>query len=119
MLTHTHSHSLHPLVASLCYKSLSSVLFWGGGYFAQRRNYNGFPNPFSLLNYSDVTKPHYACKCSQLAEFSSCVFVRVCVCVYCPYSLYGFMLCDQLKICLRVCTGKCKSQQLCTCVYLL
>lgn len=63
-------------------KYFSGVLFWDGGYFAHRRHYNGFPNPFSSINYSDVTEPHYVWKCSQLTESSgSRVSVSLCVCV--------------------------------------
>lgn len=119
-LTRTHSHSLHPLMASLSYKSFSSVLFWEGGYFAQRRNYNGFPNPFSPLNYSDVTKPHYTWKCSQVTVSGSymclyvCVFTvhlpptvlcfvinkeHVCMCVY-RYTVVGVCLSATVHLCL-------------------
>lgn len=78
----SHSFSF-PSTPSFCHKFFIRALFWGGGYFAQRRNYNGFPKPFSPINYSDVTKPHYAGKCSQLTESSGgCVTVCACVCVY-------------------------------------
>lgn len=80
--THSNTHTLYPLMPSLWYKYFIGVLFWDGGYFAQRRHYNGFLNPFSPINYSDVTEPYYAWKCSQCTESGgSCVRLCVCLCV--------------------------------------
>lgn len=103
-LIHIHTHPL-------LYTFFSSVLFWEGGYFAQRTIYNGFPNPFTPINYSDVTKPHYACKCSQLTESSgSCVSVYMCV--YIP--LYSLILCNQK---MNMWSGECMSITKCMLVF--
>lgn len=59
---------------------------WGDCYFAQRKDYRGFPNPFSPINYSNLTEPHYAWNCFfQLREWSSvCVSIYTRGCLHSP-----------------------------------
>lgn len=63
---------------------------WGDCYFAQRRDYWRFPNPFSPINYSNLTEPHYAWNLfffffSQLSEWSSaCVSMYTRGCLHSP-----------------------------------
>ncbi len=101
-LSYTHTHT--PLMSSLWHKFFSGVLFWGGGYFAQRGNYNGIPNPFSPINYSDVTNSLYMGMFS--AESSgSCVRAYTCVCVFTSLWLFNSVWSKRTHECVHAHVG--------------